>query len=185
MFVFPDQCLGRAEFGGRSGRILRQFGQRLKPELRLSVCACTWTWMRDSSREKKKKRNPSSRKIVGLKGWSTPPDLRAAARCRACAQAVTGHCVTTSGLGADRSRPGRSASRATSGRAHRLDHLGRFSRLTIALGVASGKTNDARCAHSNPRPHSRPRTRSALRAAKSSATCARTAERRACGRRGW
>jgi hypothetical protein len=27
---------------------------------------CTWTWRRDSSREKKKNLNPSSRKLVGL-----------------------------------------------------------------------------------------------------------------------
>jgi hypothetical protein len=39
MFVFPDQCLGRPNLAVVQPVILRQFDLRLKPELRLSVCA--------------------------------------------------------------------------------------------------------------------------------------------------
>jgi len=39
MFVFPDQSLGRPNLAVVQAVILRQFDLRLKPELRLSVCA--------------------------------------------------------------------------------------------------------------------------------------------------
>jgi len=69
--VFPDQRFRRSNLAVVQAIILRQLNLRLKPEFASPPAWFTWTWSRDSSREKKKNRNPFSRKIVGLKGYSS------------------------------------------------------------------------------------------------------------------
>jgi hypothetical protein len=66
IFVFLDQSIRSLKVSASQTVIVRQFDSRFNPELRLAATAVNMTCILGSSREKKKKRKPSSRKIVGL-----------------------------------------------------------------------------------------------------------------------
>ena len=78
-----DQTVDDPKVSGRQPVILRQLDGRFEPVLGFPVAAVDVNMIRGSSREKKKKRKPRSRKIVGLtfslQGWLAEGNLRSRA----------------------------------------------------------------------------------------------------------
>jgi hypothetical protein len=71
IFVFPDQRFRRPNLAVVQAIILRQFNLRLKPELCFPARVVHMDVQPGLLAREEKEPNPSSRKIVGLKGYSS------------------------------------------------------------------------------------------------------------------